>query len=201
LRSILVSSALLLCLSACATPTTSVPTIDQGAAKVEAREQSEYVIGRRRAEIERVYAVGQRLRAANVDLCPQKAGWIGAIAETSYDYDKDVRPAAVSVLGIGEEPRFTLIAKDSPAERAGLRVGDVVKRINGQAVLTGRKASRDVAKRLKSSAEQREVRISVQRAGVPVEIVADPQITCAYGFAVVDGNEVNAYADGDDVFI
>lgn len=199
----LIGAALLLLplLAACATPATTVPTIGAAAAKAEAKQQSEYVIARRRAEFERVYAVGQRLRTANVDLCPRRAGWIGAIAETAYDYGKNARPAAIAVLGVGEEPRFTLIAKDGPAERAGLRPGDVVKSINGQAVLTGAKGSRDVAKKLKSSVDQTEIRIVVQRAGAPVEIVAVPQITCAYGFEVVDGDEVNAFADGDDVFI
>jgi len=193
--------ALMLPLASCATTATTVPTVDNDAAKIEARQQAEYVIGRRRVEQERVYAVAQRLRTANVDLCPRKAGWIGAVAETQYDFGKDLRPAAAAVLGVGEAPRVTLLAKNGPAEQGGLRVGDVITQINGQAVLTGAKGSRDVARKLKVTPEQREIRILVDRAGMPVEIVAAPQSTCAYGFAVMDGSEVNAFADGDDVFI
>jgi Zn-dependent protease with chaperone function len=193
--------ALLLPLASCATTATTVPTIDDGAAKIEARQQAEYVIGRRRAEQERVYAVAQRLRAANVDLCPRKAGWIGVTAETQYDFGKDFRPAASTVLGVGETPMVTLLAKGGPAERAGLRIGDVITQINGQPVLTGAKGSRDVARKLRVPPEQPEVRILVDRGGMPVEIVAAPQSICAYEISVVDGNDANAYADGDDVFI
>lgn len=195
------AALLLLPLASCATPTTSVPLVDSGAARVEAREQSEYVIARRRAEQERVYGVGQRLRAANADLCPHKAGWVGVVAETQYDFGKDLRPAATSVLGVGEAPMVTMVAKDGPAERAGLRVRDVITQIDGKPVLVGAKASRDVARKLKAAPDQRQIRILVERAGTPVEIVVTPQMTCAYGFAVVDGSEVNAFADGDDVFI
>ena len=188
-------------LAACATPSTSVPTIDAGAAKAEAREQAEFVINRRRSEMERVYRVAQRLRTANADLCPRKGGWIGVVAETQYDYAKDMRPAAIAILGVGEAPRVTLVSKGGPAERAGLRVGDVITDVNGEAVATGAKGSRDVARKLKAPSGQTEIRIRVERDGAPLQIVAAPEMVCAYGFSVVDGGEVNAFADGDDVYI
>lgn len=194
-------AALLLPLASCATPSTSVPTIDAGAAKVEAREQAEFVINRRRGEMERVYRVAQRLRAANADLCPRKAGWIGVVAETQYDYGKDMRAAAISVLGVAEAPKVTLVSKGGPAERAGLRVGDVITHVNGEPVATGAKGSRDVARKLKIAPGQAEVRILVDRDGTPVQIVATPEVVCAYGFTVVDGGDANAFADGDDVYI
>lgn len=187
--------------AACASTTTVTPTVSASAAEAEARNQSEFVIQQRTAEYERVYSVAEKVRAANVDLCPSKAAWIGAGVETVDDYAKDLRKAAQEVLSISDQPQVTWLVKDGPADKAGLRKGDRLLAINGKDVARGPKAGRTASKMIHNAIEKDDVTLTIDRAGTRSDVVVKPAKTCSYGVSLLDDPEVNASADGEDVYI
>lgn len=192
---------LLLGVAACAAPTTQAPTITAAETTVEAARQAEYVIDRRRAEIARLSKVANRIRIANEELCPRKAAWVGATFETIHDYAPDLRSAASTVLALGDQPQVTFVVPDGPAHQAGLAAGDRVLALDGKPVTRGAKGGRALAKDIRSSAADGSLSLTVERAGASTPLTIVPRTTCGYDFTLVDGSEINAYADGDDIYV
>ncbi|HEY9234377.1 MULTISPECIES: M48 family metallopeptidase [Phenylobacterium] len=188
-------------LAACAAPATQAPTITATEASAEAERQSQYVIERRRTEMARLSNVANRIRVANEDLCPRKTMWIGATFETIHDYAPDLRSAAVSVLALGDQPQVTYLVPAAPAEVGGLEVGDRVVAVDGKAIPKGAKARRVLGEVLREASADGALSLTVERNAANVPVAITPKSTCGYNFALVDGNEVNAYADGDDIFV
>lgn len=201
MRSAILAALAASMVAACATTETVAPKVSAAAADAEAKRQAEYVLERRTADFERVYQVGERVRAANVDLCPSKAYWAGIRIETINDYSKDLRKTAREVLAISEDPKVTWVAKGGPADKAGVSSGDIVVAVNGRAVEPGPKASRTAGRMIRTAMEKDTVALTVNRGGARQDITITPVKTCGYAFSLVDGGEVNAYADGDEIFI
>jgi membrane-associated protease RseP (regulator of RpoE activity) len=197
----LLSGFILLSLAACASPATQAPVISAAEATAEAARQSEYVIERRRAEMARLSGVVNRIRVANEDLCPRKAPWIGATFETIHDYAPDLRPAAAAVLALGDQPQVTFLVPDGPAQAAGLAIGDRVLAVEDKPVVKGAKGRRLLDRTIREAAADGAVSLTVERQGVSTPVAVTAKTTCGYQFSLLDGNDVNAYADGDDVFV
>jgi len=85
-------------------------------------------------------------------------------------YAEDIRASNLSqyslsqVRGVG----VTSVVKDSPAEKAGLRKGDVILRIDGENVTSVRKLNRVVSE----IAPEQSVKVTISRGGAEQELTA-----------------------------
>jgi len=78
-----------------------------------------------------VATIGYRLATANVDLCVEHMVDSGMLIETLGQYGAAFRPAAREVLGLRDGPTVALVVAGSPAERAGLKRGDLLVDADG----------------------------------------------------------------------
>lgn len=190
-----------LILSACATPATVGPTVSADVTRVEEQRQSEFVLAQRAREARRIYDVAAKVKRANVEACPVKAPWLGAAFETVQDYGKDFQSAARTVLGASDRPQPVWIAEGGPAARAGLLPTDALVAVNGEPVPRGKKASEGSAKLIRKALDAGPVVLTVERASVQAPLHIERELTCGYDVFVDDASDVNAYADGRDLYV
>lgn len=190
-----------LALVACASPQTTRPTITSDNLAAEQRRQDLYVLESRAAEYRRVYDIAERLSSANVELCPRKAQMVGVRFENLNDYARETRNAAQSLWGLSDRPSVVWVGVDSPAARAGLRPRDQLIAINGQAIRVGRNSSRQAANRLREATADGPVSLQIMRGAEVITLRVTPEETCAYQLLLVDGDEINAAADGRTIYL
>jgi serine protease Do len=99
----------------------------------------------------------------NFQFFVQGDGFLGVYAE-DISKENQSRYSLNQVRGVG----VTRIVKDSPAEKAGLRQGDVILRIDGENVTSVRKLNRVVSE----IAPDQSVRVTISRSGSEQELTA-----------------------------
>lgn len=189
-------------IGACATPQTSAPGIARGDLAMEQEEQRLFTLELRESEFRRVYDIAERLRAANADLCPDKEMSLGLRVENINDYPREFRAAAAELWDLDQTPAVNWVGPGSPAERAGVQRHDRLISINGKAAsVPATRNSRAVFRSLRAAAREGAVTLELMRGETPVTVHIAPQQRCGYDFVMTDGAEVNAYADGDTMYI
>mgnify|MGYP000005810173 CR=1 FL=1 len=198
---------LAVCLSLAGCGTGTVPATAYGEAGLaDTPEQRLSVLSTMDA---RVNAVGYRLAVANTQLCPDTGPVTGLLLHAETQYSDYLRQAARERWGLdGDLPGLAAVAPDSPAARAGLRVGDLLISVNGvpfakgepgaPAAFEGLAANID---RLDKALPAGDVRLVVRRAGLERTVTLTPVEACAYVFQVDPSTEMNARADGHRVYI
>lgn len=187
-----------LALAGCVAPKTAGPAVSLEAVGAEALAQQRFVLNQRRAEQKRVLGIHHRLSAANLEFCNTKSAAIGVTFETAASYPKEFA-AVARAAGIGDQPVIAAVLEASPAEAAGLKVGDELQTVNGTAVKPNAAGYRAVRKAI-SSAEG-PVTLGVKRGAETLSIPVTPEQICGYPIAVPGDQELNAYADGDSIVI
>jgi hypothetical protein len=187
--------------AACSTPQTARPTIGSEHLADEQRRQDLFVLESRAADYRRIYDIGERLYRANADLCHRTAQLVGVRFENLYDYSRDARHAAQTLWGLSDRPSIAWVAVDSPASEAGLRPRDQLLSIDGRAVRTGRNSSRQAGQALREASEDGTVTLQVQRGSEVLTFNVAPELTCVYQFALLDGDDINAAADGRTIYL
>ena len=151
-----------------------------------------------------VATIGYRLATANVDLCVEHMIESGMLIETLGQYGAAFRPAARRVLGLSDGPTVALVVPGSPAERAGLKRGDVLINADGARFATappesadGRFADVEAAMTaLDAALADGKARLTIERAGRPVTVDLAGIAACKARFQLLPGNYADAVANG-----
>lgn len=77
------------------------------------------------------HAVDWRIRRGIASVCPRTRTGSGALLESLTSYPASERELVESATGVGFLPQVIAVAEDSPADVAGLRVGDVLLAVEG----------------------------------------------------------------------
>jgi beta-barrel assembly-enhancing protease len=125
----------------------------------------------------RVLTIAYRLKAANAELCTDRAADMGMKLHRASDYGGASRARAVANFGLsGETPAVLALAKEGPAMRAGILVNDHVLAI-----------------------EEKGVR--VRRGGKIYDVAITAPAVCKVDIFVVPSKKLNASADDATVNI
>lgn len=157
----------------------------------------------------RVAEVGYRLAVANAELCTRTAPLAGWSLHAANLYSPDMRPAAVARFGVsGDLPGVLHVASDSPAERAGVKVGDLILSVGGRMLNAGPDREDAVYEGFAANVAVIDQALSrgatalrVRRGETELDLTVTPSPGCAYGFQVDPSPEFYASADADRVFI
>lgn len=157
----------------------------------------------------RVARVGHRLSVANADLCPRTSMLAGWALHAASLYSPELAPHARARFGLsGDLPGILSVAPDSPAEQAGLRVGDLILDVDGQPLSPGPERSgaayegfaAQVAV-IDAALNDGPTRLRVQRGEDRVDVLVEPVRGCAYGYQVDSSPQLYARADADRIFV
>ncbi len=157
---------------------------------------------RLQAEDARLAAMSWRLQTANVALCPQKAMISGISLHALSQYRAGQRAAATAQFGLRDRVGVAAVAPGSAADRAGLKVGDVLLVIDGQATPTlntsaGYAPVGHVEAMLDAALANAPAALEIQRqGGVEERITLTGDPGCASRVQIIAGSAINAQADG-----
>ena len=177
-----------------------------GSPEASAGPDPAQVLSRLHALDQAVERVGYRLVTANADLCPEGAD-AGFSVHTLEQYGPHYRAAAARLFHLGDRPGVLAVAPGSAAAAAGLREGDALMVIDGEPlslpVSAGRRAdfvrTAAVQAQIRSALKTSELRLTILRADVQVQLLLHPASACASIFQVLPDSHLTGGADGDYV--
>ena len=120
--------------------TTARTGVSQEALKAEIQKQQELSAKDFLEKSTRLHKVSYPLLRASVPYCEQdiRRG-IGALGVTSHSFPKNIREITNQLWDIGNELVVVSVIPNSPAQKAGLKFGDVVQEIDGKRYKTEKK--------------------------------------------------------------
>lgn len=151
----------------------------------------------------RVATIGHRLATASLDLCADQ-GWLaGLMLHDLAQYGADYRPAAIRAFGLDAGPGVLALAAGGPAERAGLRLDDVIIGLDGEAPRQGDlppgssfARMEPILALLDRALADGIATIDVRRGDAPMSFTVHAVRGCATRFQLLPSGQLNALADG-----
>ena len=182
---------------------TNLPTIDEEKARIEAKLQRISSFKKDLEYSRRLHDVSFSILKSNVLLCADKTRKKVGIEWRSLDFfkDKDWKETARGEFGIGNRLTVISVAKDSPAEVAGLLYGDRVVGINNADIGSGKKAQKKFLKLLRKYENHESVMFNIEREGAKQDIEIEPVLCVDYSVSLTRGSGVNAWADGKGIVV
>lgn len=173
------------------------PQAEAGAIAEERERQREFALTEWMRRQGRVEAVAARVRVANTELCGDDVRpYLGMSVASTADFDEEMRPAAARVLGADAKPRILRLSPGQPAEQVGLRLREAIVSVDGEPVTSTTQVLARVAAHREGA-----IWLGVEREGREEFVLVAPLAACNYGVVAVADDDVNAFADGEDIGI
>ena len=182
---------LALFLGGCASVSTQFPDISTPQLSNEQSRQEVMAFDEMDRLQQRLMQVALPVLKANTDLCPKIHEDIGVVMHTIKSYSKPLRPAAKRELGAADKPSVRLIVKGSPAEVAGVKVGDQFLDDKNDVVTP---QSKTLQSQLKQGGN-----IRVRRGEDELSLQVKSETICGYKVRLSQTSTINAYADGKNI--
>jgi hypothetical protein len=199
---VLLTTPILVLLGACATPSTRIAPADASRVRAEEELQRELVLHDLVEEQGRLDALAFPIMVSGTELCGEKTSWQwGFRHDHALSHEAEWRTAA-RAAGIGDSLTVVGVAPDSPADVAGLRVGDRILSIDGSFLPDGKKAMKAAAKAMKKAREREgDLQIEVLRDAQVIALDLSGIRACSFGHLVTTDPGINAFANGQDVLV
>ncbi|QGY41272.1 M48 family metalloprotease [Pseudodesulfovibrio cashew] len=189
-------------LNGCA-PVTARPTIDPKLAEQEAAIQKKMAVEEQIELFRRLSRVAQPILTNGVPICGDDVTYFIGMDTNSIDaVAKDWRSAYADALGLEEYVKVTYVLANSPAEKSGFQVGDIITYLNDDKIEPGKYCYRDFQTRLTELLESgKDIEFWIERDGLPKKLVVSPAKRCSYSVVLTEDVVVNAYANGHAVMV
>lgn len=190
-------------LAGCAGPTTTRPVSDDAAVALEAQKQREFAVKELIRNQQRLYQVGWPILVSGLPLCVDRNRWaIGAFYANKFDFPKEMQDTAISSLGMSDVLTIHTLIDGAPAVNSGLKEGAVLFRVNDKQVPTGEGASKKFTEVLNEELKDgKDITFVVKQDGIEESFNISPVKICDYPLIVINQDDVNAYADGNNIVI
>lgn len=168
-----------------------------------AQGEREASLAAMRALDQRVATIGHRLAVAGRDLCADRTHLPGFALHDLSQYGAAFREAASRAFGLDAGPGVLALVPGAAAERAGLRLDDIVLSLDGQALPhgdPGRDRSFDrmaqILDALDAAFADGAAALAVSRGGATLTLEVGSEPGCASRFQLIPSRRLNAQADG-----
>ncbi|HYI64449.1 MAG TPA: M48 family metallopeptidase [Allosphingosinicella sp.] len=152
---------------------------------------------------QRVAAIGHRLAVASRDFCPDRHWLPGFAVHDLSQYGAAFRAAAIRAFGLESGPAVLALAPGGPAERAGLRLDDVLLGLDGRDLPRAEAVREGTFERMEAILDALDTAfadgvadVSVLRAGLRLGLHVPAEQGCATRFQLIPSRRLNARADG-----
>lgn len=191
-------------LSACASPTpVALDTITSAAAAAPDPADNETRLKALLVDEQRLNDVFGRLVTANADLCG--AAYVPSFGFRLWslsDFADPVKDAAREAFALDERLQVYAVAAGQPADKAGVKPGDILKAVEGRALAVGEDGRRQFAEGVTAGLlKHGQVRFTFERAGKTRKVRLKALKSCPYAVALAVGEDPNAATDGQTVFV
>lgn len=199
MRNVLWASISALALAGALAGCATAPGPGGAPAKLAGQDQFQSSIQFRIDEEARVDAIAHPVLSANEEFCDRKGVWLGLGAHSELDFPK--MQTAAAGLGYGRSLRVSWVARRSPAAAAGVRVGDAITAIDGEAVEPRLNAWVETLQEIESSGRQTPVELTLDRGRGEVTAVVQAPPVCGYPILISEDSSINAFTDGELIYL
>lgn len=191
--------ALAASVSACAQPTSMRPGIDQQAVEAERNLQIFNMATKAFAQQEQLARVHYAVIHGSPELCGSRVRAVtGAYFISLRMVPERMREAAKAYYPfVGNHVSIRYVAPGSPGEAGGLKVGDTIVSVNGKPPPTTTDGLAEYFKGMNRDSNT----LVVRRDGAERTITVLPEKACSFLANIKSGSVVNAYADGEAIYI
>ena len=189
-------------LASCA-PRTRTVKIDDERVEEEAKIQREISFKSTQNKNLKLQDIAYPLLVSAVPFCGEKAKpALGMMYANKFSFKEEYQDIAAQYYGMDDNLKVIDIYPTSPAEEAGLSVGDIVKEINNDPVATGENATEKITAQIdKHLVPKMPMKINVIKDGRETVFDLIPELACNYTVVLVNSDDINAFADGQRVAI
>ena len=184
-------------------PTTNVARGDAGDIQAEQRRQQALFMDTLWKRGARLANLAWPLKKHGAELCGEDVeNQFGIIPVAIDDISDDYRDAVESEFLISDHPSVLHVTHGSPAMLAGIKPGDRFISIAGNPVTAGNKATKRLNEQIVTAVETGStVKFELSRAGITQSYTLAPEKVCSYNLELLPQDELNAFADGNTVYI
>jgi Peptidase family M48 len=150
-----------------------------------------------------IATISHRLARGSRELCANRQNLPGFAVHDLSQYGADFRPAASRAFGLDAGPGVLALVNGGPAERAGLRLDDVLLSLDGRPLPHGapdRQRSFDrmtqILDAIEAAFADGTAEAEIRRAGAPLTLRLGSEPGCASRFQLILDRGMNARADG-----
>jgi hypothetical protein len=195
-----------LCLSvllvACA-PRTQLGSVSADQILIEQARQQQFALENLRKQQLRLVSVASPLLTAAVPLCGNNVRPVSAFLAGNAHFWKNQYQAAARAMGYSDTLVVMHVTPGLAAAEAGLRVDDRILAIDGKLLVIGPDALKDLYAKLPSPKVKapRTYALTYRRGEIEATVNVRPQLACSYSPQLVEADEINAYADGQSIYL
>lgn len=194
-----------LLLHACGAPVTRTARVDTAAMQREAEIQNEIALQTQQGYYQRLSDTAHLVFTRSASLCEGKKPAPGLLVGNRFIFSEQMQAAAKKVFAVGDTLSILIVAENSSAARAGLRPGDQILAVNDTHIPADKTAQQTYKQIINELAQQdkytQDINLRIRSRDQERLLRITPEVSCNYGYGLVADDRINAFADGDNVFI
>ena len=147
------------------TPKGKLPSINQAEIDMEAERQKRLSYAKYIDQMSLVKSIGFKINSLNADICNKTDFNSGLTFSNENVMGLKIAKFFPSKINLGSQVSIISIVKNSPADKAGLALGDIILEVEGYTFPEGKNALKKISKHFKDIEEKKIKKIKIDRNG------------------------------------
>ena len=183
------------------TPKGRLPSVNQAEIDMEADRQKRLSYAKFIDQMSLVKSIGFKINSSNADICNKTDFNSGITFANENVMGLKITKFFPSKINLGSQVSIIDIVKNSPADKAGLALGDIILEVEGYTLPEGKNALKKISKHFKDIEEKEIKKIKIDRNGEILTFDINQTKICNYPIIFTQDKIVNAYADGKSIIM